>query len=397
MIKMMIDPKDIIEKYSVEELNETAEVYFSSIEDPTYLFAKPFSGFLETPMLLENVGVLLSGAKLTKSMVVLDFAAGTCWLSYYLNQLQCQTISCDVSQTALDIGKQFFEEHPLVRPPVAEPKFLQFDGYKIDLPDNSVDRILCNDGFHHVPNQKTVLAEFARVLKDGGIAGFSEPGRYHSQTPQSQHEMKHFTVLENDILLNEIHEKAMAVGFSSMYLKILGDITISLREYNFYTHPRAIKWLQRIYPRFIGPLINKSIFFLTKGEHVLDSRGHEGLHHTMSAVKDRYQGKAGEIVEIPLKIKNSGSSIWLNSNYVDIGIVKIGTSLVGDAGNITHNDFAREVINRKVMPGETLEQTIHLKFDEKGEYNIAVDLVSEEVLWFKLSGSEPLILSVEIT
>ena len=392
----MIDPKDIIEKYSVEELNETAEVYFSSIEDPTYLFAKPFSGFLETPMLLENVGVLLSGAKLTKSMVVLDFAAGTCWLSYYLNQLQCQTISCDVSQTALDIGRQLFDEYPLVRPPVAEPQFLLFDGYKIDLPDNSVDRILCNDGFHHVPNQKTVLAEFARVLKDGGIVGFSEPGRYHSQTPQSQHEMKHFTVLENDILLNEIHEHAMAVGFTKMYLKILGDITISLREYNFYTHPWAMRLLHRFYPRLIGPLINKSIFFLTKGEQVLDSRGHEGLHHTMTAEKDHFQAKVGEAVEIPLKIKNSGNSIWLNSNYVDIGVVKIGTSLVGDAGNIIHNDFSREVIERKVMPGETLEQTIRLTFEEKGTYKVAIDLVSEEVLWFKLSGSEPAILTVHV-
>lgn len=392
----MIDPKDIIEKYSVEELNETAEQYFSSIDDPTYLFTKPFSGFLETPMLLENVGLLFSGAKIRKSMVVLDFAAGTCWLSYYLNQLQCQTISCDVSQTALDWGKRYFEEHPLIRPPIAEPQFLLFDGHKIDLPDNSVDRILCNDGFHHIPNQKTVLAEFARVLKDGGIAGFSEPGRNHSKAPHSQHEMKYYAVLENDILLNDIQEIAMSVGFTDMYLKAFGDITINMREYNFFTHPRTIKMLERFYPKLIGPLINKSIFFLTKGEQVLDSRSHEGLHHTMSTEKSSFSTKVGEAIEIPLKIKNSGRSIWLDTNHVDIGIVKIGSSLLGEAGNITNNDFDREVINHKVMPGGSLEQTITLTFDEPGSYKVAVDLLSEQVLWFKLAGSEPVYITVDV-
>lgn len=392
----MIDPKDIIAEYSVAELNQTAEIYFSSIEDTTYLQTKPLSGFLEAPMLLEHAGLLFSGAKLTKSMTVLDFAAGTCWLSYYLNQLQCKTISCDVSQTALDIGKKFFEDFPQVRPFIAEPQFLLFDGEKIDLPDNSVDRILCNDGFHHIPNQKAVLAEFARVLKDGGIAGFSEPGRFHSQTPQSQHEMKHFTVLENDILINEIYEKAQAVGFSDIKLKIFGDIDFSLREYNFLTHPRMLKLIGRFFPRALGPLINQTIFFLSKGETVLDSRGHVGLRHEIQLEQDRFTVAAGVEAEIPLTIKNTGESIWLNSNFVDIGIVKIGTNLLDAAENIIKTDFTRDVINQVVRPGETIKQTIRLAFPKEGVYKLDIDLLSEQVIWFKLLGSKSAVVTVHV-
>jgi ubiquinone/menaquinone biosynthesis C-methylase UbiE len=135
-------------------------------------------------------------------MTVLDFAAGTCWLSRLLNQLQCQTISCDVSAAAaLEHGKRLFSEYPVTSSLVSKPEFLLFDGHTLNLPSKSVDRIICHDGFHHIPNQREVILELARVLKRGGIAGFSEPGRFHSQSPQSQYVMKNYTALENDIIL----------------------------------------------------------------------------------------------------------------------------------------------------------------------------------------------------
>ena len=40
---------------------------------------------------------------------------------------------------------------------------LPFDGHRLELDDESVDRVACNDAFHHVPNPGEVLAEFARA------------------------------------------------------------------------------------------------------------------------------------------------------------------------------------------------------------------------------------------
>ena len=56
----MIDPKDVIRRYTVEELCETAEQYYRSVSDPTPLMSKPFSFLHETPEALQNLGLLLS-------------------------------------------------------------------------------------------------------------------------------------------------------------------------------------------------------------------------------------------------------------------------------------------------------------------------------------------------
>ena len=152
--------------------------------------SKPFAFLHETPQMLENLGLLLGGLELGRTMSVLDFGAGTCWLSRILAQLNCQPICCDASRTALDIGRRLFAELPLIGTAVFAPEFLWFDGRRIDLPDRSVDRIVCFDAFHHVPNPDEVIAEFGRVLRPGGLVGFSEPGRRHSQTAQSQYEMR---------------------------------------------------------------------------------------------------------------------------------------------------------------------------------------------------------------
>src|SRR5262245_61777165 len=192
---LMIDPKEVMSRSSVEELSATAEEYFRRISDPTPLMAKPFAFLHETPEMLQNLGLLLSGLHLGKTMRVLDFGAGTCWLSRFLCQLNCQVVCCDASPTALEIGKRLFKDLPLVGTAVFQPTFLLFDGHQLQLPDESVDRIVTFDAFHHVPNPREVLAEFGRVLRPGGIAGFSEPGRKHSETPQSQQEMRDHKVL----------------------------------------------------------------------------------------------------------------------------------------------------------------------------------------------------------
>lgn len=194
MSEVKIDPRQLIQELSVEELCETAETYYAAITDPIPQMAKPFSNTLDAPHLLYSMGMLLSGMRLGKSMTVLDFGAGTCWFSRCLNQMQCVTISVDPSASALEMGRRLFEMQPILGGTLQPPRFVLFDGYTIDVADESVDRIVCFDVFHHIPNQEQVLREFYRVLKPGGIIGFNEPGQTHSQTAQSQYEMRNFKV-----------------------------------------------------------------------------------------------------------------------------------------------------------------------------------------------------------
>ena len=141
-------------------------------------------------------------------------------------------VTAEQSRAALEIGKRLFDEHPLIGTAVYPPTFLHFNGRTLELPDESVDRIVCFDALHHVPNVADVLREFGRVLKPGGIAGFSEPGRRHAESPQSQYEMQNYAVLENNIDVNEIFAWAKPAGFTRLAMRVALDMEMSLDEQN---------------------------------------------------------------------------------------------------------------------------------------------------------------------
>lgn len=422
----MIDPKQLIRELTVEELCQTAEAYYANLPDPTHQMAKPFASTLEAPGILYRMGLLLSGLRLGKSMVVLDFGAGTCWFSRFLNQMQCVTISVDVSATALELGKTLFDISPIVGESLNPPRFIPFDGKRMDVADESVDRIVCFDTFHHVPNQEQVLREFFRVLKPGGIVGFSEPGMHHSQTSQSQYEMQNYTVLENDIRLDEIQEIAAEIGFRDLRIKLVTNPDMDL---SYDTYRQIIAWrrtpldrllsmIQRVFKtgvmkRILGEraagvfshrpvgvplevldnvvpsMRNLTVFFFTKGTFIPDSCSHVGLRYKVEQVTGPSQAVVGETMQLKVRVKNVGESKWLSQNIQDIGVVKAGVHLLDLEENLIEHDFARGKLEKDVMPGESVTISIPVVFAEPGEYVLSIDLVAEHIIWFEILGSQP--------
>ena len=395
----MIDPKDVMRRYTVEELCETAEQYYRSVSDPTPLMSKPFSFLHETPEALQNLGLLLSGLHLGKTMTVLDFGAGTCWLSRVLTQLNCQMICCDASRTALDIGRRLFEEHPLIGTVAFKPVFLPFDGRRIELPDESVDRIVCFDSFHHVPNPAELITQFGRVLKKGGIAGFSEPGQHHSQSPQSQYEMSNYRVLENDIDVNEIFHFAQAAGFTELSLKVVNDMEMSLSQHNLlFGQPGDTERLRSdLWNQTYNAMHNRAIFFLHKGPLARDSRSHIGLGHVIRIDKTDYVVQAGQPLRLTVSVTNSGDASWLNTNSEIFGIVRLAAHLYDGDGALLNIDFSRHELPAPVGPGETVNMTIEESLPGSGRYRLAFDLVAEGVTWFENVGSTPVVVTVRMT
>ncbi|MFN2240562.1 MAG: methyltransferase domain-containing protein, partial [Thermoanaerobaculia bacterium] len=157
----LIDVQELIRNHSIEELNRSAEAYFSTLRSWDFHLSKPFCSTAEAPALLINFATMLQGLRLAPGLRALDFGAGSGWTSRFLTQLGCEVILLDVSESALRIAEELYARQPVIgdRP---EPRFLVFDGRKIDLPDGCVDRILCFDAFHHAPNPDDVLREFAR-------------------------------------------------------------------------------------------------------------------------------------------------------------------------------------------------------------------------------------------
>ncbi|HSF02629.1 MAG TPA: class I SAM-dependent methyltransferase, partial [Solirubrobacterales bacterium] len=79
---------------------------------------------------------MMAELRLGPGLDVLDFGAGSCWLSSCLNRLGCRTVAVDVSEAALELGQELFALDGRHRGDL-EPRFLAYDGHRLPLPDRS--------------------------------------------------------------------------------------------------------------------------------------------------------------------------------------------------------------------------------------------------------------------
>ena len=392
-----VNVKDLIDKYSVEELNQSADEYFARLTDWDRHLAKPFTSSNDAIHLLVQTSYLLQGLELYPGMRVLDFGAGPGWASRILNQMGLEVISLDVSATALRMGADLAQRHPVFgdQPP---HRFILFDGQRIDLTDESVDRIFCLDAFHHVPNQQRVLAEMSRVLAIGGIAGFAEPGPAHSKDPSSQLEMRSFKVIENDIVLDDILEMAQRVGFTEMTISIGSTYPLRVSPAQFAAFPAENPVTSEYLQSTAHRCKNFPIFFLHKGRAAVDdSRNMAGLVASIE-VPDSITAKRGVPAVIPATFHNTSPKFWLRSGTTP-GSVNVGYfvhDLAASDKPAKGAEFRLHLSEHGVKPGQSVAVDISLGALNAGRYRVDIDLVSEHVRWFQANGSRIATVSVTV-
>ena len=390
-----IKPEELLEELGVAGLCCTAEEYFKNLTDHTQLMAKPFHDIVESPKLLCKLGQMLSGLRLGKGMTVVDFGAGSCWLSRLLNELSCATISVDPAPTALKIGQALFSQIPPISPHIKEPRFLNFDGCNIQLADDSVDRIIIFDTFHHIPNQEDILAEFFRILKPGGIAGFTDVGPHHSTAISSQLEMQRYKVLEQDLYVEELKRVVERIGFSSIYFKLFSHPDKEI-TYDDYIKIARKKKMPKPITHFISESMEDNpIFFLIKDQYQGDSRHPSGLKHQLKISKFPTQVKPDTPFNINIEIQNKGDSTWLSENMSDIGVVKIGVHLFSASNHLINPDFLRFPFEKNILPNQKVTRTLSITLPVQGKYRLEFDLVSEYISWFEALGSRPVSVIIE--
>jgi 2-polyprenyl-3-methyl-5-hydroxy-6-metoxy-1,4-benzoquinol methylase len=262
----MINADDLLKKFSIEEHCKKADDYFHNHTNTDHFRSKPFANSDEARELLHCFAEVIAGLRFTSGMRILDFGAGTCWTSQWLTQMGLEVTSLDVSSSALDIGREMYTSHPPIGQ-VPPNHFLLFDGRRIESPDHYFDRILCFDAFHHIPNTTAIIGEMARVVKPGGIVGFSEPGANHSLQECSQSEMQNFEVLERNVDIHSIWEDAQSVGFVDIKVAVVNAFSfhISPMEFDIFNEGQT-PWLDKAFcDKTRDYLWRRRIFFLTRG------------------------------------------------------------------------------------------------------------------------------------
>jgi SAM-dependent methyltransferase len=370
---------------STDRLNLAAEHYFASFDNPAFLLNKPFGDTEDFSRHLFSLGVVSSALGLRPSDVVVEFGAGSCWVSHFLNKFGCKTISVDVSKTALDLGRRMFEKDPSTNWSRA-PEFLVYDGHRLPLDDASCDRIVVIDAFHHVPNQREILTEMFRVLKPDGIVGMSEPGSGHASTPDSVHEVETYGVLENELVIEDLAVLARSCGFAAVTVVAVSPDSlweVPAEDLGAFVQGKGFV---KYWRHHSNALFANHYILLHKGDPAPSTRRPKLLRaHIMLDPATVIQVARGERARVTVRLENRDDTRWLAGEGG--GWTRLGGHLHKD-GELVDLDWLRVALPCDISKNDAVTLDITLPaMSEPGIYDVVFDLVIEGRTWFEAHGS----------
>lgn len=410
----MLDDNDVTR---TAEWIAAAERYFADLGDVRPLFDKPFVPLEHAGYHVARVGYLLHHLEHEPGHTVLDFGAGMCWLSVILARNGSQVIAVDVSPTALRYGAEVIRRADLLEGTPA-PRLLTYDGWRLPLPDASVDRIACFDALHHVPNKRAVLTEMHRVLRRGGRVCFVEPGPGHAASDEAREEAAHWGVLEDEVDAPALCAMAIDAGFRSAYIVPLpnpADNRLSPESYRRLragVHPASVTWSG-----------NDALIVASKlPVGMRDSRSSKRIAAEFEFLDGPERVEPGQRFSLRVKARNVGEALWLGlpqalhagaasafendaiagggncdayRAFISAqgleGIVTVGMQLTSASYGALHvRDYARGFLARDVAPGEgAIVEIDSVAPTMPGVYRLTIDGVAEELCWFAQRGSSP--------
>ena len=332
---------------------------------------------------------------------VLDMGAGPCWVSEWLQRLRYRTLSLDLAEDMLAIG----------RARLAPGSWLcAADMSALPLREGSVDAALCYGALHHVPEWPAVLGQVHRVLKDGGVLVLQEPGRGHAAQAHSVAQMEQFGVLEQDLPPRRLARACRRAGFSRVAIRpvaaLSGGRSRILPPYTLWrAAPRVFlhKRLQRLTATLTESLLNLvsplHIVVAAKGAPWADSRRPETLLARFRRVECPGTLSVGASAAFRVRVQNTGQTRWLaRTDESGVGQVRLGLSLLEEDGRLRQLDFGRSCLAGNVDPGEEIWIDGQIPpVGLAGRYRLRFDLVAEGVAWFADRGTIPHTVPIDVT
>lgn len=201
------------EKIVIEKRASIAELGTS----PTV--EEPFTSGRNASRLIFDFGAMASLMKQSiLNQPVLDFGAGTGWVSEFCARLGLQTIAFDIHGDLRGCLESRAKADCRIDPSLLG--FAHGDGHSMPFDSGVFGHLLCYDTLHHMRDYNKVFSEFFRVLNEGGRAIFVEPGARHSSSSETiafvKAQKKHDpNWIERDVVLEEIDKIARSVGFAA--------------------------------------------------------------------------------------------------------------------------------------------------------------------------------------
>ncbi|MEX2113264.1 MAG: methyltransferase domain-containing protein [Pirellulales bacterium] len=373
--------------HDVERYGAAHEQWFARMPNIDHLMKKPFGNPRECVEIFHQMGRLFAGLRLAPGMTVLDFGCGSCWMTEFLNKMGMHVVALDVSQTALDIGRQILSMDQRVDPNLSI-RMISYDGHRIPLEDASVDSVLCFSSLHHVPNKIEAMHEVFRVMKPDSIFGLADAGIDHDAVPQSKFERETWNVLEDNLNLEELHTIGQSAGFHEMYLTLAPE---PQHWFPFRGYAQVSEQKDALFASAQAFSRHYEVFFFIKGDPLAPTSATPDRLLAELAIDREQLLLAQDMLDRPLGVQatNTGNSIWLADTRGEKGQVNLGIHLFTADGALVNLDYFRMPLIRDVRPGETVTFDVdRLPNPGPGEYTLEIDLVDEGFCWFKQWGTE---------
>jgi ubiquinone/menaquinone biosynthesis C-methylase UbiE len=375
-----LTPEELL--FKMEKEHEIEEAYFLDENGSNHWLKKPFSGIEEAGSYCMQLGRLIGGLNLAKGMVTLDWGAGSCWLSEIMNKLGMKTISLDISKSALEVGAKLFKLDKRIDMSL-NPQFIHYDGRKIPLPDESVDRIVISWAFHHIVNKIEILNEFYRVLKPNGIVGFMDAGLAYDESDMAKHEKETFGALEDNIDLEKLDVIATNIGFKEILVTYSPESNL---KFKFYNYKKREQDKEQLFKSCLDYGSTHEVFFIIKGTPYKKDSATPGKN-CKALIEVLKYSKLANSLEVTLKITNCGDTVFLHENNIDAGTVFVGAHLYYNDKNLIKLDLARSRIPHDIDPNNNFNLVFNVPISNDFSGHVEIDLVNEGHWWFKQKGT----------
>lgn len=385
-----------------DEYNRAAEDYFARHGNREFLLRKPFSDAAALPKHLIDAGVLIEAAAIAPGDTVLELGAGTCWLSHFLNRYGCATISVDVSASALALGEELFKTDAWTNWALG-PRFVRYDGRRLPLGDESCDRVLVSDAFHHFPNQRQLLSEMFRVLKVDGVIAMSEPGVGHGSSAHSVEEASTWGVLENELVLEDVAALARQCGFAEVKVVIASPSTrmqVDAFQLGAFMGGRGFTGYWR---ELCASLEGHHYIVCYKARAERSTRRPSTIkaHLQTTSGGATLAARSGSPIHVRISVENTGDTTWLGGDHPRAGWTRLGAHLYKERGpdprELVAYDWWRTAFQIDVAPRErTFVEADLPAISQPGTYVAVIEPVIEHVAWFSHYGVAPLELRIEV-
>ena len=370
---------------------------------------------------IQDFSLLLQMLRPEPDDLILDLGAGSCWCSDWLERLNLDAVSLDISTEMLHVGQQRLRRGRQARLVAGDFEALPFAS-------GSFDKAVCLNALHHVPRLDVALAEIHRVLTAEGMVLFSEPGLGHAQKPWSKTAVRDYGVLEQDIPAERLLEGCLRAGFRDARLKpisyVIPEFDLTLAEWQswqqFWRRKRPVRAAQKVWRNLL------EAFGVGKRQLLLEETFAVNLirllkepvetHPIVVAYKGAetriplpvYDAKievlgapatwpAGDSMRLSLSVRNASSRLWRRAMPDRRHGTRIGAHLFDSSGGLMSRDWCRADLPHDVPVGGVAQVQVDTPaIESPGRYVVKFDVVLEGVAWYESQGSSIAEVTIDV-